>query len=129
LVHTVRITSAFGASPAGKSTPGPGRLFARHSPEERVNGDAPPREAMKYLLLLLFCIACTVVSLSRPRTENAATSSPPSPALLDAMSSHGIEVGTAADPAADATSPSMEPVAAPAGGAPLLQPAVYRRGR
>jgi hypothetical protein len=78
---------------------------------------------MKYLLLLLSCTACAVPLWwsSQHRQEPAIASGPPSPALLDAMSSHGIEVSTAAGPAADAPD-----AATPAAAMPELQPAVYR---
>jgi hypothetical protein len=111
--------------------------------QERVNGDAPPREIMKYLLLVLFCVACTVLMLSQPRPGRMADAGPPSPALLDAMSSHGIEVGSAADAAADAPAVEAADTVAPAavpdaepqpvalsGPVPVMQPAVYHgRGR
>jgi len=65
----------------------------------------------RVLLLLLSGATCAVVALSQGRQEKPAiASAAPSPALLDAMSSHGIATVTDADAAA---------------GAPALQPAVY----
>jgi hypothetical protein len=88
---------------------------------------------MKYLLPLLFGTTCAILLLAQPRHGEATVAAPPSAALLDAMSSHGIEVSAAADAAADAApadagAPALQPALDLAGQAPLLQPAVYRRG-
>jgi hypothetical protein len=85
---------------------------------------------MKILLPLLFCIACALLSLSQHRPDGVAASGPPSPALLEAMSSHGIEVGAAAEaaeaPAEIAVSAEPQP-ATYVEPAPTMQPVVYRR--
>lgn len=92
---------------------------------------------MKYLLPLLFCITCAALLLSQPRQGMAPVGGPPSAALLDAMSSHGIEAAAnaAADAPGDADvpaiagAPALQPAVDLPGQAPLLQPAVYRGGR
>lgn len=93
---------------------------------------------MKYLLPLLpllFCTLCAILLLAQPRQERATVSGPPSAALLDAMSSHGIEVSNAADTAADApaseapaAAPVLQPAVDLAADAPALQPAAYHPG-
>lgn len=63
---------------------------------------------MKYMLLLS-CAAGAALLLGHPRQPQAAPSGPqpPSAALQEAMSSHGIEVGTAGS----SSGVSFQPVA------------------
>lgn len=70
----------------------------------------------RILLLVLSCAIAAVLALSQPRREEPAlASAAPSPALLDAMSSHGIAT------AGEADTPQAPPE-------PVMQPAAYRGG-